>query len=128
MAGEVATRLKRSLAAAAPSPFDRIPGCACGAPAATGLAVGAAAGLALSVAAGLVAAVTGGLAMGETDGREGSGAGLPAGTASVSNTINSDPTGTMSPGPPVVERTRPLTGAGSSTAAFSVITSTMTSS
>ncbi len=34
----------------------------------------------------------------------------------------------MSPGAPVVESTRPLTGAGTSTAAFSVMTSTITSS
>ena len=34
----------------------------------------------------------------------------------------------MSPGAPVVDTTRPLTGEGTSTAAFSVITSTITSS
>ncbi len=34
----------------------------------------------------------------------------------------------MSPGAPVMESTRPPTGAGTSTAAFSVITSTSTSS
>src|ERR1700716_3852129 len=64
------------------------------------------------------------------------GAALPAGTGvacaaapdSVSNTISSAPTGTRSPGAPVVDSTRPLTGAGTSTAAFSVITSTSTSS
>ncbi len=32
----------------------------------------------------------------------------------------------MSPGPPVSDTTRPVTGAGTSTAAFSVITSAMT--
>jgi len=42
--------------------------------------------------------------------------------------MSSAPTGTMSPGAPVVETTRPLTGAGTSTAAFSVMTSTITSS
>ena len=34
--------------------------------------------------------------------------------------------GTMSPGPPVSDTTRPVTGAGTSTAAFSVMTSAMT--
>ncbi len=54
---------------------------------------------------------------------------LPSAEATpVSITINADPTGTMSPGCPVVDTTRPLTGDGSSTAAFSVITSQMTSS
>ncbi len=48
--------------------------------------------------------------------------------SSVSNTMSSEPTGTDSPGFPVVETTLPLTGAGTSTAALSVITSTMTSS
>jgi len=42
--------------------------------------------------------------------------------------MSSAPTGTMSPAAPVVEITRPLTGAGTSTAAFSVMTSTTTSS
>ena len=42
--------------------------------------------------------------------------------------MSSAPTGTMSPGAPVVDSTRPLTGEGTSTAAFSVITSTITSS
>ncbi len=48
--------------------------------------------------------------------------------SSVSNTMSSEPTGTDSPGLPVVETTLPLTGEGTSTAALSVITSTMTSS
>ena len=58
------------------------------------------------------------------------GAGVACAAASgfVSNTISSEPTGTMSPGEPVVESTRPPTGAGTSTAALSVITSTNTSS
>ena len=51
-----------------------------------------------------------------------------AASAPVSMTMSSAPTGTMSPGAPVVDSTRPLTGAGTSTAAFSVITSTITSS
>ena len=46
--------------------------------------------------------------------------------ASVSNTTSSDPTATMSPGWPLMETMRPVTGAGISTAAFSVITSHMT--
>ena len=46
--------------------------------------------------------------------------------ASVSNTTSSEPTATMSPGWPVMERMRPVTGAGISTAAFSVMTSHMT--
>ena len=55
---------------------------------------------------------------------------LAAGCAAdwVSSTMSSAPTGTMSPGAPVIESTRPLTGAGTSTAAFSVMTSTTTSS
>src|SRR5579885_338105 len=48
--------------------------------------------------------------------------------AAVSNTTNSAPTATMSPGCPVVESTFPVTGDGTSTAAFSVITSTSPSS
>ena len=43
----------------------------------------------------------------------------------VSNTISGEPTATLSPGAPVIDSTRPLTGAGTSTAALSVITSTM---
>ena len=46
--------------------------------------------------------------------------------ASVSNTTSSEPTATMSPGSPLMEMTRPVTGAGISTAAFSVMTSHMT--
>src|SRR6185312_11946188 len=46
----------------------------------------------------------------------------------VSSTTNSAPTATMSPGCPVVETILPVTGAGTSTAAFSVMTSQMTSS
>src|SRR5258708_7629386 len=42
-----------------------------------------------------------------------------------SNTISGEPTATLSPGAPVTDSTRPLTGAGTSTAALSVITSTM---
>src|SRR5258707_1414933 len=42
-----------------------------------------------------------------------------------SNTISGEPTATLSPGAPVADTTRPLTGAGTSTAALSVITSTM---
>ena len=50
----------------------------------------------------------------------------PAGAAApTSNTISGEPTATLSPGPPVMETTLPLTGAGTSTAALSVITSTM---
>src|ERR1035438_4170786 len=45
--------------------------------------------------------------------------------ASISNTIRGEPTATLSPGAPVTESTRPLTGAGTSTAALSVMTSTM---
>ena len=44
----------------------------------------------------------------------------------MSNTIRSAPTGTMSPGAPVCDSTRPVTGDGNSTAAFSVMTSAMT--
>src|SRR5260370_1126061 len=43
----------------------------------------------------------------------------------TSNTISGEPTATLSPGAPVIDTTRPLTGAGTSTAALSVITSTM---
>ncbi len=42
-----------------------------------------------------------------------------------SNTISGEPTATLSPGAPLTDSTRPLTGAGTSTAALSVITSTM---
>ena len=49
-----------------------------------------------------------------------------ADVASVSNTTSSEPTATMSPGSPWMEMIRPVTGAGISTAAFSVITSHMT--
>jgi hypothetical protein len=49
-----------------------------------------------------------------------------ADVASVSNTTSSEPTATMSPGCPVIERIRPVTGAGISTAAFSVMTSHIT--
>ena len=45
--------------------------------------------------------------------------------APTSNTISGEPTATLSPGFPVTEMTLPLTGAGTSTAALSVITSTM---
>ena len=62
-----------------------------------------------------------------------SAAGLAAGglaaaavaAGAVSNTINGEPTAILSPGAPRMESTRPLTGAGTSTAALSVITSTM---
>ena len=43
----------------------------------------------------------------------------------TSNTMSGDPTATLSPGSPEIDSTRPLTGAGTSTAALSVITSTM---
>src|ERR1700694_3417695 len=43
----------------------------------------------------------------------------------TSNTISGEPTATFSPGAPVIDTTRPLTGAGTSTAALSVITSTI---
>src|SRR5271163_1711140 len=43
----------------------------------------------------------------------------------VSNTISGEPTAILSPGAPRMDTTRPLTGAGTSTAALSVITSTM---
>ena len=43
----------------------------------------------------------------------------------VSNTMSGEPTAILSPGAPRMESTRPLTGAGTSTAALSVITSTM---
>jgi hypothetical protein len=46
----------------------------------------------------------------------------------VSSTISSEPTATLSPGPPWVDTTVPLTGEGTSTAAFSVMTSTSTCS
>ena len=67
------------------------------------------------------------------------GSGLPAGgcertaaagaitSAAVSKATNSAPTATMSPGSPVVRNTTPVTGAGTSTLALSVITSTMRS-
>ena len=58
----------------------------------------------------------------------GAGAAVGAGALSVSlnsNTIRGEPTATLSPGEPDTETTRPLTGAGTSTAALSVITSTM---
>src|SRR6185437_6799868 len=51
-----------------------------------------------------------------------------AAAPAVSSTTNSAPTATMSPGCPVVETILPVTGAGTSTAAFSVMTSQMTSS
>ena len=50
--------------------------------------------------------------------------GAPPGAAS-SNTIRGDPTAILSPGSPEVDTTVPLTGAGTSTAALSVMTSTM---
>src|SRR5450631_2815555 len=53
-------------------------------------------------------------------------AGAGSAPAANSNTINGEPTATLSPGSPVIDTTRPLTGAGTSTAALSVITSTMT--
>ncbi len=40
--------------------------------------------------------------------------------------MSSDPTATISPGWPVIETTRPVTGEGISTAALSVMTSAMT--
>src|SRR3989440_7093186 len=83
--------------------------------AATGVACAAAAPLPLPPDAG-------------ADLAAGAGVACTAASGCVSNTISSEPTGTMSPGEPVVESTRPLTGAGTSTAAFSVITSTTTSS
>src|SRR5262245_32196163 len=54
--------------------------------------------------------------------------GAPGVFASVSNTINTAPTGTKSPGSPVVDTTVPVTGDGTSIAALSVITSTIVSS
>src|ERR1700735_2174006 len=42
-----------------------------------------------------------------------------------SNTISGEPTATLSPGAPVTATTRPLTRAGTYTAALSVITSTI---
>ena len=74
--------------------------------------------------AGAGGAVTGGAA-------EAAGCAAPAGLdgagapSPTSNTISGEPTATLSPGAPVMEMTRPLTGAGTSTAALSVITSTM---
>src|SRR5271165_5737843 len=59
------------------------------------------------------------------------GAGAAAGAAAVfapslnSNTMRGEPTATFSPGTPVTDTTLPLTGAGTSTAALSVITSTI---
>jgi hypothetical protein len=44
---------------------------------------------------------------------------------SRSNTMSGAPTATLSPGAPLIDTTLPLTGAGTSTAALSVITSTM---
>src|SRR5882757_6795380 len=55
-----------------------------------------------------------------------SGAAGAAAAAAVSNTISGEPTATLSPGSPEIDTTRPLTGAGTSTAALSVMTSTMT--
>ena len=52
-------------------------------------------------------------------------AGSAAAAPEVSNAMSSAPTATMSPGCPVRETTRPLTGAGISTAALSVMTSAM---
>src|SRR5213076_373726 len=45
----------------------------------------------------------------------GAGVACAAASGCGSNTISSEPTGTVSPGEPVVESTRPLTGAGTST-------------
>ncbi len=50
---------------------------------------------------------------------------VPAACASRSKTINGDPTAILSPGVPVTASTRPLTGAGTSTEALSVMTSTI---
>src|ERR1700694_2555977 len=106
MAGEVATRSLRAAAGA---------GVAC-TPAAPLPPADVIAGVALpAVEAG-------------ADFTAGAGGACAAASGCGSNTISSAPTGTMSPGGPVVDSTRPLTGAGTSTAAFSVITSTSTSS
>ncbi len=51
--------------------------------------------------------------------------GARAAAAPTSNTISGEPTATLSPGAPRDGETRPLTGAGTSTAALSVITSTI---
>ena len=57
-------------------------------------------------------------------GAAGAAAGAAAPAASVSNTASSLPTATRSPGSPASARMRPLTGAGTSTVAFWVSTST----
>ncbi len=75
-----------------------------------------------AVAATVAAAVTAGAPAGGAAGAAGDSA---AAAESVSNTISSEPTLTISPGAPLTVSTRPVTGAGTSTAALSVITSAM---
>jgi len=70
-----------------------------------------------------LAVAAAGLAAPEPPAAAGLGADGPG--ASRSNTISGEPTATLSPGAPVMDTTLPLTGAGTSTAALSVITSTM---
>src|SRR5580692_164727 len=104
LAGEVITRPGRAAGAAA------------------GADVGAA-GLATDAGGGAGAAVL-------TAGAAADAAGAAAASGGFalslnSNTISGEPTATLSPGAPVTDTTRPLTGAGTSTAALSVITSTI---
>jgi hypothetical protein len=86
---------------------------------------GAAAGAAAAAACGFVAADIAAAAIaGAADFAD--GAPSDAGVSDVSNAMSSEPTATMSPGWPVIDTTRPVTGEGISTAALSVITSAMT--
>ena len=111
LAGEVMIRPPAGAARGAASALVAAPPCV-GPLAALGLAAAA------GIAAGCVAA--GGAAA--SGAAVGGAAGAPAPT---SKTINGEPTAILSPGSPRMETTRPLTGAGTSTAALSVITSTM---
>src|SRR6202050_1931625 len=80
-----------------------------------GVAVGA-------LALGGTAAATGLLVAGAA---AAAAAGAASPSTPVSNTISGEPTAILAPGTPLIDSTRPLTGAGTSTAALSVITSTM---
>src|SRR5271167_1349437 len=109
-----ASRARRRLAGDAMTLPGRMPGAAAadfwdadcaGGGAAAAVAAAMAVPLAVAVAVAVVVAVTGESSLN-------------------SNTISGEPTATFSPGTPVTDKTLPLTGAGTSTAALSVITST----
>jgi hypothetical protein len=87
-------------------------------------ALAATAGTTAATVCAAVSTVLGGTGRNAGAGAGAAGTALPLPSVN-SNTISGEPTAILSPGAPVTDTTRPLTGAGTSTAALSVITSTM---